>query len=310
MTAAVAKLPEEPEASPAWKLLRSVSSAGSPGPIPKIEPYSFDEKLLRDFAVGVKLATPVLLVGPPGCGKTSLPQQVAARLGIPFARVNCDGELRRAHLVGQWLPEPAEGGGMSVRWHDSTLVQAVRHGWWLVLDELDAASPAVTMVLQSLLEPGRRMHLAETSDTIEAHPRFRVFATGNTFGERAVNRASHAGTLMQNAAFVDRFGMVLSLDYPSCMEELARIALHVPEASDPDLRDYYLAIAHCAAELRKDKSFKTDLSTRRLIQWARLMPFYDHDLIATSEAAIVRKFTNPADAGVFRAILRRVGGYA
>ncbi|CAM9204860.1 unnamed protein product, partial [Laminaria digitata] len=75
-------------------------------------------------------------------------------------------------------------------WVDGPLVTAMRKGEMILLDELSLAEDAVLERLNSVLEPGRSITLAErggqsdagghgASETVVAAPGFRVMATMN-----------------------------------------------------------------------------------------------------------------------------------
>ncbi len=149
------------------------------------------------------------------------------------------------------------------------------------------------------------LHIPETRDTIRAAPSFAIFATGNTIGYRATARAKHAGTNPVNAATLDRFGMVIACDYPDRAEEIERVQCNVPTC-DAAFVD---GICRVAEELRKDSNFRADFSTRRLVQWARLIARMDNDVLRTSELAVVRKLESATDAKVARQVIRRIFGY-
>lgn len=293
---------------------------------PKQTPYRFNTAQLEELAIGIRIGLNVMLAGPTGCGKTSLPIQLAARLNQPCVRFNCDGETRVAHLRGQQRPA-AQDGVLTLKFVMGLLAEAMREGWWVVLDELDAALPSVLFVLQSVLEEGNRaLQIPETNEYIEAHPNFRLFATSNTIGYRSMMRARHAGTNMMNTAFIDRFGMIIDVDYPELKEEVERVRVHVPELAEDTERagmDMITGICRVAEELRKDEKFRVDFSTRRCIQWARLveqfptttwtkknpngeLPF---DMARTCDLAVLRKLESATDMKVAREMLGRVFGY-
>jgi len=242
------------------------------------------------------------------CGKTSLPLALAAELGYPVLRINLNGETRVTHLVGLQKPA-AEDGVLTLKFAPGVLAKAMREGYWLILDEIDAATSNVLMTLQPVLEDRPSLYIPETGEHIShghgLHPRFHVFATGNTIGYRSFTRARHAGTTPLNTALLDRFGMVIAVDYSDRASEFEVIRCNVPDCTP----DFVEGICRVAEEIRIDSNFKADFSTRRLIQWARLLPLYDYDVLRVADLAIARKLETATDAKVFREITRRVFGY-
>ena len=76
---------------------------------PEPRPYRFNADQLRDLQVALALKTNVLITGPTGCGKTSLPIALAALLGIPVIRFNCNGETRVSGMIGMQKPAAKDG---------------------------------------------------------------------------------------------------------------------------------------------------------------------------------------------------------
>lgn len=62
------------------------------------------------------------------------------------------------------------------------LVQAMRRGEWIILDELNLAPSEVLEALNRLLDDNRQLLITETGVTVTAHPRFMLFATQNPPG--------------------------------------------------------------------------------------------------------------------------------
>lgn len=62
------------------------------------------------------------------------------------------------------------------------LVQAMRKGEWIILDELNLAPSEVLEALNRLLDDNRQLFITETGITVTAHPRFMLFATQNPPG--------------------------------------------------------------------------------------------------------------------------------
>ena len=284
--------------------------SGEQPDVPAKRPYVFPKTLVEEIKVGTELGMNVALTGPTGCGKTTLPISLAAELNHPLIRFNCHGETRVSNMVGMDRPAVKDG-VLTLVFSAAALVKAMRLGYWVVFDEIDAALPAVLFTLQPVLEEGnRRLYIPETGEEVVAAPGFQIFATGNTFGYRSTARANHSGTNQMNDAFVDRFGMVVAVDYPDEDEEHARITANCPNVHDIAVR----GIARTAADLRTDTAFRADFSTRRCVQWARLVPEFSgknevDGILRAAECAVLRKLKSPTDAEVARQVINRTFGY-
>ena len=79
------------------------------------------------------------------------------------------------------------------KWYDGPLVTAMRNGDMLLIDEISLAEDSVVERLNSVLEPGRTITIAEKGgEVVHAHPNFRVFATmnpGGDFGKKELSLA-------------------------------------------------------------------------------------------------------------------------
>jgi cobaltochelatase CobS len=91
---------------------------------------------------------------------------------------------------------------------------AMINGWAFLADEYDFAKPSVLAVYQPVLE-GKSLVIKEAPPemrVIKPHPQFRFVATGNTNGS-GDETGLYQGTLVQNGANYDRFGMVIHKKY-------------------------------------------------------------------------------------------------
>jgi midasin len=62
------------------------------------------------------------------------------------------------------------------------LVEAMRKGHWIILDELNLAPTDVLEALNRVLDDNRELFIPETQKTVKAHPLFMLFATQNPPG--------------------------------------------------------------------------------------------------------------------------------
>ena len=240
--------------------------------VPDLDPnYVFREKYAEEVAYSIKYRQNCLLVGDAGVGKTSLVEQIAARVNHPVRRVNCHGESDTTLFVGRDRPTEIDGVRQFV-YHMGVLAEAMVEGHWLLLDEIDAALQPVLFVLQQVLEDDGKLMLEDGKNTVvRKHPDFRMFATANTVGIASRNRLLYSGTVgRMNEATLDRFGCVVHVE--PMEEKLERKILEskLPDL-DPDLIKGMVIIANKTRAQLKEEQLSCTFSTRRLLQWGMAM---------------------------------------
>ena len=77
--------------------------------VPKAdEGYVFLEELAKQVLISLKENEKILLVGPTGVGKSTLIEQLAARLNWRVVRVAASGGLTESDLLGEWTVKDGE----------------------------------------------------------------------------------------------------------------------------------------------------------------------------------------------------------
>eukprot|EP00563_Minutocellus_polymorphus_P011097 CAMPEP_0181061420 /NCGR_PEP_ID=MMETSP1070-20121207/22512_1 /TAXON_ID=265543 /ORGANISM="Minutocellus polymorphus, Strain NH13" /LENGTH=5087 /DNA_ID=CAMNT_0023141375 /DNA_START=277 /DNA_END=15540 /DNA_ORIENTATION=+ len=147
---------------------------------------------------------PVLLEGPTSAGKTTLVEYLAARCGHTCVRINNHEHTDVQEYTGCYATDP---NGRLV-FQEGILVQALRKGHWVILDELNLAPSEVLEALNRLLDDNRELYLPEINETVSPHPNFRLFATQNPSGV-------YGGRKPLSRAFRNRFVEIHVSDIPS-----------------------------------------------------------------------------------------------
>lgn len=182
--------------------------------VPEIDPaYQFNPKQLLNILTAILTNQRAYLYGDTGCGKTTLIEQIAARLNYPVIRVNFDSEITRMDLIGAKDIVVSSGHPVTV-FTEGVLPQAMQQPCIMLCDELDFIRADVAYVFQRALE-GKGLTLPEDGGrVIVPHAGFRIIATGNTQGN-GDETGRYQGAKPQSAAFLDRFTMWIKCDYMS-----------------------------------------------------------------------------------------------
>ncbi len=258
--------------------------------VPAQVPYFFRRDLLASVLCAFESKNEfILLTGPTGSGKTSVFEQVAARLNRPVIRVNLDGDITRSDLVGQWVLN----GENSMEFHYGPLATAMMEGYIFIVDEIDAGASPVTMALQAVLE-GKPLSLMETNEVIKPHPDFRLMATANTNG-MGDESGLYAGTQVQNYASFDRFTLVEKVDYPKPEEETEIIVSQTGMKDSPDIVAKLIKVANLIREAHKTGDTVCTMSTRNVVNIARKLSLFGDIRQAYKVAYLNRLSDNDLD---------------
>ena len=154
---------------------------------------------------------PTFITGLSGNGKTLNIVQSCAELKRELIRVNITIETDEDDLLGGFRLQDGE-----TVWHDGPVVDAMKRGAVLLLDEIDLASNKI-MCLQPVLE-GSGIFLKKIGQFIEPKDGFNIIATANTKGKGS-DDGRFIGTNILNEAFLERFPVTFEQEYPSAKIE-------------------------------------------------------------------------------------------
>lgn len=148
---------------------------------------------------------PILIQGPTSAGKTSMIEFLAEYSGNKYVRINNHEHTDLQEYLGTYI----SGSDGKLKFQEGLLVQAMRQGHWIVLDELNLAPTDILEALNRLLDDNRELLIPETQEIVRPHENFMLFATQNPPG-------LYGGRKVLSRAFRNRF---LELHYDDIPED-------------------------------------------------------------------------------------------
>lgn len=248
---------ECPQMSQEYIQTASVAKINYGKKMPKqFDGYYFPNSI-GNMVTRISIGRNVYLQGKAGTGKSELVQKLAKFFNVKVMRINFNIGTTEQHMIGKFVVKDGH-----TQFIYGIIPLAMRHGWWVLLDEIDYAQPEHLSALQAVLEGNSLMIAQNENEEIHPHENFRIFATGNTKG-RGDESQSYTGTNFLNMAFLDRWS-VFELDYT---KEEAKICSEYIQ--DPILIDQlmqYFKLLRKAADPKEGELGNVSFSTRRIIQ--------------------------------------------
>ena len=206
-------------------------------------------KVLGAISQGVHL----WLVGPAGTGKSTIGEQVAEALSLPFSAVNCTSTMTETALKGY---NDANGNYVGTEFR-----RIFEGGGVFVFDEIDNANPNVLGALNSALANG---FMAFADKRVAKHPDFVGIATGNTFGSGAT--MEYVGRNPIDGATIDRFAQ---LEVP--IDEKVEDAMLASVGLDAIIATKWVTAVRKARQNVSDSGLKVIVSPRATLNGAKLL---------------------------------------
>ncbi|KAL9614428.1 MAG: hypothetical protein Q9167_001099 [Letrouitia subvulpina] len=239
---------------------------------------------------------PVLLQGPTSSGKTSMVEYLAKLSGNKFVRVNNHEHTDLQEYLGTYQATP-DG---HIQFQEGVLVQALREGYWIVLDELNLAPTDVLEALNRLLDDKRELLIPETQQIVRPHENFMLFATQNPPG-------MYGGRKMLSRAFRSRFLELHFDDIPEDeLETILRERSQIAPSFCTKIVATYKRLSLVRQTQRLFEQKNSFITLRDLFRWA----FRDADdreqLTINGFLILAERVRNPRERIVVKQIIEDV----
>ena len=283
------------------------------GPHPHVpdadEDYQFDQSALRRVLRALLMNKPIYLHGHTGSGKTTLIEQIAARLNWPVVRLNLHGEITQMDLLGREVLRN-KGGTTVSEYVDGPVPQAMAGPNILLLDEVDYIRANVSYALQRALEGKGLMLTEDGGRIITPHPQFRFVGTGNT-QMKGDEYGMYREARIQSSAFINRWSNWVHVDYMTKSARRKLIKAKVPGFAEELLdKTVQYTVEHLkaftSAEIIQPLSPRDYLETAECQVCFTVMGLSQDEAMKEAIQATIIDAAVPQDAQVLKGIIKNV----
>jgi len=274
--------------------------------IPEVnEDYIFAHNTLEPLILAYTNNLKALTVGPTGCGKTSIVEQVAAHINQPYLRINGRADMDSDTILGR--PWVSDG---SMDFMLGEMPKAAQAGFIIAFDEPWKTPSGIQMALQRFYEREGTFQLddmpGELSDKIiHSDPRCRMFLSDNVVGT-GDGAAQYGATLIQDGSTLNRMDMVIKMGYLSAKDEVSLIKKAMPTLTDA-LASRMVKTFNLIRTNVDQGELSAAVSPRNLLAWAELALQLGDEKMAFTWSVLGR-YSLPEEIGTVKEHYRTVFG--
>ena len=232
----------------------------------KLQPH---EQLKKLIEAGMRN---IWMVGPAGCGKSTMARMTAKELNLPYLCISCGIGTSATEFLGYKYPTRE-----STKFAEYYAKPSI-----ILIDEMTALDPAVGQVLNAALANDE---IETTTGLVSRNPECIIIATSNTFGSGASRQ--YVANNQLDASTIDRFiGGIIEVDY----------SVDYESQYDVDVVNYVCKLRECI----KACNIRRIASTRMIQSGTRMKKAYFKNwkdmLICNwtdTEREMVKKFFTP-----------------
>lgn len=208
----------------------------------------------RVFLSAFERKLPLLLKGPTGCGKSRFVESMAEQMNLPLSKVSCNEDTSSSDLIGRFLLK-----GNETIWQDGPVLNAVKSGGILYLDEIAEAREDVTVVLHSLSDHRREIAVDRLNCVFKAPSNFILVASFNP---------GYQSRLKEMKPSTRQRFVTLSFEYPN--EKLESEIITAETGVDVKFANKLTQVAKKIRSL-DELTLRETVSTRLLVNVAHLI---------------------------------------
>ncbi|OZI11098.1 hypothetical protein CEW92_13855 [Bacillaceae bacterium SAS-127] len=213
-----------------------------------------EQEVILDATIALSMGKNILLKGPTGSGKTKLAETLSAMFAQPMHSINCSVDLDAEAMLGYKTISEKDGKNY-IEFVPGPVVQAMKTGHLLYIDEINMAKPETLPILNGVLDYRRTITNPFTNEVIKAAPTFGVIA--------AINEG-YVGTVPMNEALKNRF-IVIEVSYVKG-ETLKAILLKESRLADATMIDRFTTLSQdLIVQVRNGQISEEAASVRALI---------------------------------------------